>query len=455
MSALSYIAKAPFRWAHWRLNPGIYPPGPRGHQAAMETVRAFRQPEVAADYYPRMIATYGKFVMAPAPLGQRVVYVATRELNYMSTEHKRFPRSWLQGLFASIVGKIIATDGPDQLELRRLLNAHLNHHVVAAHIPDALDEINKLLDTWEAQSALEDGVFLNEALINMFSTITGRLLAGGASFPAGLSRKIVELVTLFQQSPYGTEFRKVQKEVFQEVGALLDDATHADFGILSVFANRMKAGQLTRKEAVAEVVGFLNAAVETSSNTLCWAIRLLSLDQERYDKVREEAERVFAGRDAIEPEEIRDLAYTLSCIKEAARLYPVVYRELRRVGPEGEWIEYQGKKYFLPFGTQIFTLVREIQTDKDLWGPEAHRFNPELHMSEEFIKSLPKGAYASWGQGPHRCPGENFSQMEMTLFLARLAMRCRKIRVTGAPLPIYGASLGFPFGSKLKAQRCA
>ncbi len=166
-----------------------------------------------------------------------------------------------------------------------------------------------------------------------------------------------------------------------------------------------------------EVMTLILAGHETTANALAWTWHLLAQHPEAYDRVQAETDRVLAGR-TPRMEDLPNLPYTLSVLKEAMRLYPPAYlmgREATRDVQLGPHLLKKGTIVMI----NIFGLHHHAAyfTDPERFDPD--RFAPAAE------KQLAKGAYMPFGAGPRICIGNHFAMMEGHLILATLAQRVR------------------------------
>lgn len=107
---------------------------------------------------------------------------------------------------------------------------------------------------------------------------------------------------------------------------------------------------------------------------------------------------------------------------EVLRLYPPVPGLIRRVDKQTTLADIT-----LQRGMQILLPISLIHHDHDIWGPDAHEFNPG-RFSEGVSKATKNqvSAYFPFGGGPRICIGQNFSIFEaklvMTIILKKFSL---------------------------------
>jgi cytochrome P450 len=166
---------------------------------------------------------------------------------------------------------------------------------------------------------------------------------------------------------------------------------------------------------VDNVVTFLIAGHETTSQALTWTLYLMALFPEWQEAVREEVLSV-AGRRAIGREEIGKLTLLDAVFQEAMRLYPpapVLMRRTIRPVRLGR-VEFNA-------GATIAIPIYVVHRHRRLW-PEPLRFDPSRFSLEAKAKRH-RCAYMPFGAGPRTCVGGSFAMLEGKTILATLLTR--------------------------------
>ena len=83
-----------------------------------------------------------------------------------------------------------------------------------------------------------------------------------------------------------------------------------------------KGYKLTDNEVIAEMVLFILAGYDTSSNVLTLSCYHFALYPEIQEKVFEEISRVCTSKETATYDELKDMPYLEACISETLRLYP-------------------------------------------------------------------------------------------------------------------------------------
>lgn len=173
--------------------------------------------------------------------------------------------------------------------------------------------------------------------------------------------------------------------------------------------------QLSPREIRDELVTFLLAGHETTSNTLTWALTLLARAPEVERALVREVDEVLGGRE-VTSADVEHLALTDRVVREAMRLYPPAFVVARRAAREATIGEFS-----IPRGSEVVIWIYFTHRDPRFF-PDPLAFKPERFAPEE-EERRPKQAYVPFGAGPRACIGRAFAQVEATVALASLYQR--------------------------------
>ena len=175
--------------------------------------------------------------------------------------------------------------------------------------------------------------------------------------------------------------------------------------------NRRMSDQQVQDEAMTLFL----AGHETTANALTWTFSLLAQNPDAARRLRDELERVLAGRDPTYAD-LECLPYTRMVLSESMRLYPPAWIVTREALEE---IEVGG--YRLPKGATVLLSQWVVHRDARYY-PDPLRFDPERWTPDQ-AAARPKLSYFPFGAGPRVCIGEPFAWMEGILLLATIAQR--------------------------------
>jgi cytochrome P450 len=164
-----------------------------------------------------------------------------------------------------------------------------------------------------------------------------------------------------------------------------------------------------------EMMTLFGAGQETTATALTWTWYLLSRHPKVEAKLREELDRVLAGRTPALAD-LAKLPYIEMVIREAMRLYPPAPMFAREPIDD---VTIGG--YDVPKGSLIIINTYALQRDGRFFD------DPEQYDPERFASGwegrIPRYAYLPFGGGPRVCIGNAFAMMEARLILATVAQR--------------------------------
>lgn len=167
---------------------------------------------------------------------------------------------------------------------------------------------------------------------------------------------------------------------------------------------------LSDKEVQANIVTFIAAGHETTSNALGWSLFLLSMSNEWRERLAAEADAVLAG--PVEAYAER-LVATKAVIEEAMRLYPPAASISRQaIGPD----DLAGAR--IRKNTTVIVSQWVLHRHRLLWD-EPDVFDPRRFLPGAREK-IDRFAYLPFGAGPRVCIGASFALQEATIILAHI-----------------------------------
>ncbi|KAJ0062345.1 hypothetical protein NL108_010527 [Boleophthalmus pectinirostris] len=203
----------------------------------------------------------------------------------------------------------------------------------------------------------------------------------------------------------------------------------------------LKNDKLTHAEIFTTITELLLGGVDTTSNTLTWALYHLSRDQRAQDLLSQEVQQVCPDLKPPSMDDLNQMPYLKAVIKETLRLYPVVPGNARYV-TENDLIVGE---YWFPKGTNFHLCHYSVCHNEDEF-PEPERFLPErwlrpgVRTDGAHSRSLPSlqkhhpYSYIPFGVGVRACVGKRVAEMEMYIALSRLMQQYEVRPEDGAPV---------------------
>ncbi len=202
--------------------------------------------------------------------------------------------------------------------------------------------------------------------------------------------------------------KRLRKRMLARIDAHL---ARADPGSL---AARIAVLDPSERTAAADQVVHYIFAFEPGGMAAFRALALLAAHPEALARARDEATGATAG--AVLP-------FLRATLLESLRLWPTTPVILRQTTRPTDW-----NGATMPEGMPIIIFTPFFHRDDAL--PFAHRFAPELWLSEEAgagggVRTAVEGAFAlvPFSDGGGRCPAANFVPMIVSAFLAELVAR--------------------------------
>ncbi|XP_068184840.1 sterol 26-hydroxylase, mitochondrial [Antennarius striatus] len=179
----------------------------------------------------------------------------------------------------------------------------------------------------------------------------------------------------------------------------------------------LSSTDMSTEDVYGSVTELLLAGVDTTSNTLTWALHLLSMYPENQEKLYKEVSTLVPPNRIPSAEEITQMPYLKAVIKESLRMYPVVPLNGRVVADKAVRI---GVYHFSK--NTAFTLSHyAISHDEDTF-PDSFTFKPERWLRDGHSRPNAFGSIP-FGFGVRGCVGRRIAELEMYLLLFRLIRR--------------------------------
>ncbi|KAJ4953049.1 hypothetical protein NE237_029881 [Protea cynaroides] len=155
------------------------------------------------------------------------------------------------------------------------------------------------------------------------------------------------------------------------------------------------------------------AGHETSATTASWCLMLLALHPEWQDRARAEVVDVYNGHPRPDVDMLRKMKTLTMVIQETLRLYPPAAFVSREPS-----VDMKFGDVHVPQGVNIWIPVSTFHHDPDIWGHDAHMFNPERFANGIFRACKLPHAYMPFGMGTRTCAGQNFAMIELKVLLS-------------------------------------
>ncbi|KAH6896353.1 cytochrome P450 monooxygenase pc-3 [Coprinopsis sp. MPI-PUGE-AT-0042] len=174
-----------------------------------------------------------------------------------------------------------------------------------------------------------------------------------------------------------------------------------------------------------ETLNILLAGRDTTTNSITWSIYMLSQHPEVLARLRQE----------VLEKDMKDMKYLRAVINETLRLYPAVSSNK----PVVLRSKNGGQDQYVPAGTKMAYSVFLMHRRKDLWGPDADKFDPDRFLDERVKKYITPNPFifVPFNAGPRICLGQQFAYHETSFFLIRLLQQFKNVQHVPEAQPPY------------------
>ncbi|KAK1288778.1 hypothetical protein QJS10_CPB19g00482 [Acorus calamus] len=334
---------------------------------------------------------------------------------------------------------LVGLDGAKWVQHRRVISPAFNIERVKGWVPAIVTSTLKMLEGWGRDSeGREFELDMHKELHNFTADVISRV-AFGSCFEEGkqifqMQEEQMHLVSIALRSIYIPGFRflptkrnrkrwQLDKEIRRLLRNLIEangEASENSKNLLGLMISANKCqedekDQMTIDDIIDECKTFYFAGKDTTANLLTWALLLLALHQDWQRKAHEEIFQVCGSHhEPPNADHLSHLKILGMIINETLRLYPPAVFLMRQTTKD---VRLGGLE--IPSGTQLYMPTIAVHRDTQIWGEDAHRFDPSRFIEQR----MHLASFFPFGLGQRICVGQNLALVEAKIALVMVLQR--------------------------------
>nr|UOU03254.1 cytochrome P450 3049B2 [Brachionus rubens] len=341
------------------------------------------------------------------PFGFR--YMGTSLVSSIDNDHWRFRRTLMNPAFSK---QVLNSFNEVFNHKSDILMDKLRNYADGKTIIKILDEFNNL--TLDVIAAACFGLESNSISGN---NDLKRLVFESLS---GLTRLLVN--PTIKYNPFEWNFIRNYKQVLDKLRLLgkthisqrikaLEEGNYVIDDLITIMVKNSKGMKIDIEDLVDDFLTFFVAGQETTSNMLAFVILEIGQHPDIVKKLKEEVDSVIGSKQTITNDDLNQLKYLSSVVKEALRkwaLTPLTNRQSN--------IPFKIYDIDIPIGTEI-QVSSYVSGRMEQFFPDSKKFMPErFFMNEKEVKNY---TYFPFSVGARNCIGQNFSLIEGKICLVK------------------------------------
>ncbi|RDB29638.1 hypothetical protein Hypma_015131 [Hypsizygus marmoreus] len=217
------------------------------------------------------------------------------------------------------------------------------------------------------------------------------------------------------------ELGQIASKMWREA-KIAGDAEDKTLMALMLKADKASGQCMSEEEIVAQMRTTISAGYETVSAVVAWILYELSRDAELQADLREE---ISTARDSS-LDELNKYSLLDAVLKETLRLHPAILENHHEAAetitvPLSEPLPGTSDTYLIiPKGTTLAIPLNVVQTDPELWGPDADVFRPQRWIERKKAGIRGGRELLVFSEGPRSCVGKAFAMAEIKALVVTL-----------------------------------
>ncbi|XP_031101439.1 cytochrome P450 CYP749A22-like [Ipomoea triloba] len=413
--------------------------------------------EISHDILPRVhphyfswIKLYGaNFLHWIGPKPQMVVTDPELIREVLGNKEGSFGKIKLEGDPKRMLGDGLAmTESDKWSKLRKLATQAFHAESLKDMAPDMVASVEEMLERWKHEQEKGKEIEVTEEFRLLTCEVISKT-AFGSSYLEGknifemlmkLSANIIRDITRprffgiekLLRLNEDMESNRIERSLYESITELIRkrEAMMAESGkveslgsdflgsLLKLHHHVDKENRISVQDIIDECKTFHFAGHETTNSLLAWVIVVLAIHTDWQEKARKEVFEI-CGQENPKPDAVQRLKTMSMIIQETSRLYAPVLTLLRRTKRKTKI-----GKLTIPAGVEIDIPVLAVHHNPEIWGEDAHLFNPD-RFAEGMANATKNNtmAYFTFGTGPRKCVGLNFTILEVKIALTMILQR--------------------------------
>uniref|UniRef100_A0A1B0CZT7 Uncharacterized protein n=1 Tax=Phlebotomus papatasi TaxID=29031 RepID=A0A1B0CZT7_PHLPP len=194
----------------------------------------------------------------------------------------------------------------------------------------------------------------------------------------------------------------------------LTSADNSSSTLMHHVVNLLEDGLFTQENLYDTVEIMILAGFETAAVTMMNIFLMLAMHPDVQERCLEEILRVCGQDGDVTGQDIVQLHYVETVIKETLRLYPVAPTIGRKPSKD-----IQLRNRIIPKGVHIIIVSYLVHRDPKVWGEDSNDFKPDRFQPENFSK-IPYYSYIPYSAGSRNCIGPKYAMLVMKIVLVKV-----------------------------------
>lgn len=411
------------------------------------------------EYHQNLAKTYGLtylFCLGPYPrlAIQEPDYIAD-VLGRTSAQNYIKPADFAARL-KSLIGthNLLVSNGTEHERARKMLNPAFNFSNLQSMVSIMTYQTTKAIDRLLQSSSKIDfvtefsnltlSIIASSAFGNGFETMTDAREIVARGFTEVLAAvgyrasRLIALIPILSQLPFWKKnvIDRGTRDINNFVDQIITDRRQGkskslcagdDLLDLLLSAVDAEGKSFTDQEIKDQVLTFVLAGHETTSNLMTWVMYELMKTPSVYQACQNEVDRILPNGTIPSYEHLNDLQIIEAVIHETLRLYPPAPLYIRQCIKEQTIGSTTSHSLRIPIGTTILINAHAVHHRPEYW-PRPNEFDYTRWLRNPATGLKPKLShpycYLPFAAGPRNCIGQNFALLEARVILAMLLQRC-------------------------------